>query len=175
MECGENRKLDEHYNHFSIDIGEESSLDVTKSLSTYFKPADKLRSTCEKCTHEYAQHNLRCTKWPSVLLLQLKRFRYNLNGESNKDQCSVFIPHHLHPKNDTATGSSPHYRLTGVIEHTGHKSSSGHYTANIYHDAKWHRCNDSVVTEINDNPDYIQTSNGINSNKAYVLMFEMKK
>ena len=33
--CGENRKLDEHYNHFSIDIGKESSMDVKKSLSTF--------------------------------------------------------------------------------------------------------------------------------------------
>ena len=122
-----------------------------------------------------AQHNLRCTKWPSVLFLQLKRFRYNSHGESNKDQCSVYIPHHLHPKNDTTTGSSPHYRRIGVIEHIGHNLSSGHHTANVYHDTIWDCYNDSVETVINDNPDYNQTANGINSNKAYVLMFEMKK
>ena len=59
-----------------------------------------------------------------------------------------------------------------MIEHTGHSSSSGHYTANIYHDAKWYCYNDSVVSKFNGNPDYNQTEFDINSNKAYVLMFE---
>ena len=61
-----------------------------------------------------------------------------------------------------------------MIEHTGYNSSSGHCTANIYHDVKWYCCNDIVMAMINDNPDYTKTANGINSNKAYDLMFEMK-
>ena len=176
LECGNNRKLDEHYNHFSIDIGSSSSVDVTKSLSKFFNPTDnELRLTCETCKHESARHSLQCTKWPSVLILQLKRFRYNSNGEAEKVLCNVSIPHYLSLGDIDSTIESSKYRLSGMIEHKGQTSLSGHYTANIRLDNEWYRCNDSLVNALNDDIDYSDRAKHVTNDGAYVLMYESLK
>ena len=96
---------------------------------------------------------------PYVLILSLKRFKYNQNSNFKLRQMIGYtIDLELENKK---------YELYGVINHYG-SINSGHYTAIIKNrEKKWIMCNDSSVYEI-------EEKRVINSN-AYILFYISKE
>ena len=164
--CGKERRINEHYNHFSI----AESSDITVALSDFFKPSnDALLSTCETCKCDRSSHTLLCTKWPKVLVLQIKRFECNKDGKATKSSRSVFVPYMFKPGSASVDKI---YNLTGIIHHMGSSPSSGHYTADVLRNGSWYRCNDSVIAEVDLQSEYSANASGLHTKSAYILMFE---
>ena len=98
-------------------------------------------------------------KLPYVLILSLKRFKYNQTSNFKLRQMITY-PLDLELENKK-------YELYGVINHYG-SINSGHYTAIIKNcEKKWIMCNDSNVYEI-------EEKRVMNSN-AYILFYISKE
>ena len=97
---------------------------------------------------------------PYVLILSLKRFKYNQNSNFKLRQMITY------PLRDLEVGNKQ-YDLFGVINHYG-SINSGHYTAIIKNkENKWTLCNDSSVHEI-------EEKRVMHSN-AYILFYISKE
>ena len=99
-------------------------------------------------------------KLPYVLILSLKRFKFNQNSNFKLRQMITY------PLYDLKLGDKS-YDLYGVVNHYG-SISSGHYTAIIKKDNKnWYMCDDSRVYQIEENR--VMHSN------AYILFYICKE
>ena len=99
-------------------------------------------------------------KLPYVLILSLKRFKFNQNSNFKLRQMITY------PVYDLKLGDKS-YDLYGVVNHYG-SISSGHYTAIIKKDGKdWYMCDDSRVYKIEENR--VMHSN------AYILFYICKE
>ena len=99
-------------------------------------------------------------KLPYVLILSLKRFKFNQNSNFKLRQMITY------PVYDLKLGDKC-YDLYGVVNHYG-SISSGHYTAIIKKDGKdWYMCDDSRVYKIDENR--VMHSN------AYILFYICKE
>ena len=94
-------------------------------------------------------------KLPYVLILSLKRFKFNQNSNFKLRQMITY------PLYDLELGGKK-YDLYGVVNHYG-SLSSGHYTAIIKKNKDWILCNDSSVS-------IIEEKRVMHSN-AYILFY----
>jgi len=99
--------------------------------------------------------NYEINKLPYVLVLALKRFKYNENNNFKLRQLITYPINNYKLKDKI-------YNLFGVIYHYG-GINSGHYTCAIRKDKKWILCDDSRITEIEEKR--VMTSN------AYILFY----
>ena len=99
--------------------------------------------------------NYEINKLPYVLILSLKRFKYNENNNFKLKQLITY------PINDFELKNKK-YDLYGVVYHYG-SINSGHYVCAIKHDNKWILCDDRSVYEIGE-------ERVMNSN-AYILFY----
>ena len=99
-------------------------------------------------------------RFPYVLILSLKRFKYNKNSNFKLRQMITY-PFELELENKK-------YDLYGVINHYG-SINSGHYTAYIKNrNKKWTLCNDSSITEVKDEKRVMHSN-------AYILFYISKE
>jgi len=98
-------------------------------------------------------------KLPYVLILSLKRFKFNQNSNFKLRQMITY------PLYDLELGGKK-YDLYGVVNHYG-SLSSGHYTAIIKKNKDWVLCNDSSVSKI-------EEKRVMHSN-AYILFYICKE
>jgi len=98
-------------------------------------------------------------KLPYVLILSLKRFKFNQNSNFKLRQMITY------PLYDLELGGKK-YDLYGVVNHYG-SLSSGHYTAIIKKNKDWVLCNDSSVS-------IIEEKRVMHSN-AYILFYICKE
>ena len=99
-------------------------------------------------------------KLPYVLILSLKRFKFNQNSNFKLRQMITYPLYDLKLEDKS-------YDLYGVVNHYG-SISSGHYTAIIKKDGKdWYMCDDSRVYKIEENR--VMHSN------AYILFYICKE
>ena len=112
---------------------------------------------CTKCKKHVCARKL-ITLWstPDILILHLKRFRYEKCARGgivrNKVEDRVIFPvdnldmtpYIMGPTSPSAPAV---YKLFGVSEHTGCTANSGHYTATVRNsrDGNWYKFNDSHV------------------------------
>jgi hypothetical protein len=103
--------------------------------------------------------NYEINKYPYVLILSLKRFKFNENNGFKLRQLITYPLYDFTLKNQK-------YDLFGVIYHYG-SINSGHYICVIKHKNKWILCDDRRIDEIDE-------ARIMNSN-AYILFYISKE
>ena len=116
--------------------------------------------SCRICGgQQYFFKNYEINKLPYVLILSLKRFKYNENNNFKLKQLITYPIFDFELKDKK-------YDLFGVINHYG-GINSGHYTCFIKYKDKWIACDDRRVFEIDQ-------ERVMNSN-AYILFYISKE
>jgi hypothetical protein len=59
----------------------------------------------------------------------------------------------------------PPYELVGILVHQGQTCASGHYLAYVKKDGEWFRCNDSIITKVDEET--------VLNQQAYIMMYEV--
>ena len=120
---------------------------------------------CHKCQGpEDFSKRYSINKLPYVLILSLKRFKFNKNSNFKLRQMITYPLYDLEMGNETVKQK---YDLYGIINHYGN-ISGGHYTAIIKDKNKeWVYCDDSSVYKIEENR--VMHSN------AYILFYISKE
>ncbi|KAJ7988553.1 hypothetical protein DPEC_G00324760 [Dallia pectoralis] len=164
--CGRTSSNSEDYNHLSLDISPEGTLQDCLALN--FKSC-VVDFRCPNCDGLQASRREQFHTLPRVLVLHLKRFRHRRWGVQ-KLKRSLLIPPKLslstlcgddvppctasYQRNrpsptwtEDPVTSSGYYQLTGILSHLGGFMLSGHYVSDIRAaNGKWLRCNDSMVS-----------------------------
>ncbi|KAJ2999482.1 hypothetical protein HDV02_002795 [Globomyces sp. JEL0801] len=137
-------------------------------LDEYFKEEDLESdyncSTCKK--YEKATKGLKLSKLPQILVLHLKRFRYNPNKKLDH---SITYPLNLNMQeyqSDFLKTLNTNYTLIAISNHYG-SVHGGHYTATTknWNDDGWCERNDSQVTSLG-------SGQPNNNTSAYILFYE---
>ena len=120
---------------------------------------------CHKCQGpEDFSKRYSINKLPYVLILSLKRFKFNKNSNFKLRQMITYPLYDLEIGNENMKKK---YDLYGIINHYG-SISGGHYTAIVKdQDNEWTLCNDSRVYKIEENR--VMHSN------AYILFYICKE
>ncbi|GMM56055.1 mRNA-binding ubiquitin-specific protease [Maudiozyma humilis] len=134
-------------------------------------------------------------KLPEVLLVQLKRFSFinntdtdnsmtNYNaysGRIEKIRKKINYGHEMTIPVDSVSSPSlkqneknRKYALSGVIYHHGLSSDGGHYTCDVYHkpNDKWYRIDDVAITELKKEDVLTVGDSGADPRTAYILMYQ---
>ncbi|OHT06064.1 hypothetical protein TRFO_05721 [Tritrichomonas foetus] len=122
---------------------------IEDSLKTFLQP-DHFECKDEALGKFDALRYHKITKAPKILIIQLKRFEYNLLTKE-RDKLNNFYKFNHSIDFSPVTGSheSVFYDLCGVVQHTG-SALSGHYFSDVHRDnGKWLCLNDVTVRKIN--------------------------
>ena len=112
--------------------------------------------SCRLCKGpQYFTKNYEINKLPYVLILSLKRFKYNENNNFKLKQLITYPIDNFKLKDKT-------YNLFGVVYHYG-SINSGHYVCAIRKENKWILCDDNIISEID--------INRVMSSNAYILFY----
>ena len=133
---------------------------IDDCLNLFFSPEDlEDPLSCRKCNGpQNFSKNYEINKLPYVLVLALKRFKYNENKNFKLKQLITY------PIDDYKIKDKI-YDLFGVIYHYG-GINSGHYTCAVRKGNKWKLCDDNRISDID-------TNKVMNSN-AYILFYISK-
>ena len=116
--------------------------------------------SCRVCGGpQYFFKNYEINRLPYVLILSLKRFKYNENNNFKLRQLITYPIFDFELKDKK-------YDLFGVVNHYG-GINSGHYTCTIKHNDKWITCDDRRVYEIE--------QERVMSSNAYILFYISKE
>ncbi|KAJ7987086.1 hypothetical protein DPEC_G00335100 [Dallia pectoralis] len=136
--CGRQSSTSELYNHLSLDISPERTLQACLALS--FKRC-MVDFRCPDCNSLQASKREQFHTLPRVLVLHLKRPWNVLSVLLDRTKTA---PSTVQEEPVTSSG---HYQLTGVISHLGGHMLSGHYISDVLGaNGKWLHCNDSMVS-----------------------------
>ena len=122
---------------------------------------------CEKCKKKtlFKKH-LEIEKLPRYLVISLKRFKYNLANTTKIQSLIKFPLEDLNLQNYVSHKNiNNKYNLFGIINHSG-GIEYGHYYSYFNINGTWVEFDDSKVYELN---------GGIESNKAYMLIYKSMK
>lgn len=128
--------------------------------------------SCPKCNRKVqSTKQIQISHWPKILILHLKRFQTDPQGNTSRIGTLVNVPLTLELKQFVDSHSSfktCKYELFGVVNHISASWHKGHYTANCRPNdgMDWFKFDDENVTSI-------KTSQVIDNN-AYILMFRLK-
>lgn len=128
--------------------------------------------SCPKCNKKiHSSRQIQISHWPKILIVHLKRFQTDPQGNTSRIGTLVDVPLTLELKQFIDSHSSfktCKYELFGVVNHIGASWNQGHYTANCRPSdgTDWFKFDDEKVTSI-------KTSQVIDNN-AYILMFRLK-
>ena len=165
------------------------------------KGANRYRCASESCQNQLvdlAERVTHVSKFPSHLVLSLKRFYYDRKtGRVAKLMHDVEFSRELFvsdPEPNAVPGSNVGYSLYGAIMHIGKNASSGHYVAYVTHssearfmvdgggydsdDSVWWRCDDESVTPLSSG-DWLslggkwgKRARQSNSSTVYMLLYK---
>lgn len=125
---------------------------------------------CEKCENKVeATKILKIWTVPKILIIQLKRFNYDLRKKNQHIQFPIHLnmtKYITHPvaRDEHGQIGLQMYELIGVIEHSGNLTG-GHYIAKCKTKIGWKTFNDASVNDLSE--DEIVGTN------AYVLIYRM--
>jgi ubiquitin C-terminal hydrolase len=108
---------------------------------------------CEvcKCKYNKREKTQRIVAMPTVLIVVLSRFTYDLGRSARRKVCDrVRIDNWLLFGNITEPQKPDNYRLTSFINHLGKNAESGHYQSYVRypkHENRWLNFDDDFVTE----------------------------
>ena len=113
---------------------------------------------------------------PDHLIVQLKRFEYNLaKGERTKINSVFDFPCSLDLKTHCVTGvENTEFQLTGVVIHSG-SANFGHYYSFVIKNECWYKCNDKTITSVSFDEMYKTASGRERSEASACLLFYSRK
>eukprot|EP00591_Stephanopyxis_turris_P004179 CAMPEP_0195513962 /NCGR_PEP_ID=MMETSP0794_2-20130614/5497_1 /TAXON_ID=515487 /ORGANISM="Stephanopyxis turris, Strain CCMP 815" /LENGTH=340 /DNA_ID=CAMNT_0040642101 /DNA_START=507 /DNA_END=1529 /DNA_ORIENTATION=+ len=181
-DCGHESLKFDVYSTISLPVldSEGPLSDCLKQFTSMEQLDEENAWFCSKCKKHVCAKKL-ITLWstPDILILHLKRFKFNTcnkNGRllRSKVEHKVNFPVDGLDMSPFMVGpvdkdAPPVYTLFGVSEHQGKTANSGHYTATVRNsaDGKWYRFNDSHVG--------ITSSDASITGGAYVLFYQRSK
>ena len=115
---------------------------LEKNLQQYFDE-EVIERRCSQCGHNEGTQVISFSEDPELLIIQLKRFKYE-NNRVQKIDSEVSVPLRM----NLPSGSL--YKIIGTINHIGNSAASGHYTSTVYNETKKNFClvNDEQIQEI---------------------------
>lgn len=134
---------------------------------------------CSNCKENHPNIK-KCSLWrfPTILFIHLKRFKYTSRGKYIKDNSPIKIPKILNLSkycdklnvfNDSVI---PNYELGGISHHYG-STNGGHYIADCkrINSKEWYNLDDSCVKKYNQQP--FNDNSVIQSESAYILRYDL--
>ncbi|XP_019209392.1 uncharacterized protein LOC102081728 isoform X2 [Oreochromis niloticus] len=156
---------------------DNNEYNVEKELKDFFQEVcidGDNQLYCEICDAKAgAKIKLEMTRYPDVLTLLLKRFKFDYRYQEHvKIKRAVTVPDTLQiPENQT-------YELYAFVEHFG-DLRSGHYTVTIksQDDDRWYNFNDTCVRLLPEGPFQLERNKTAltRSSTAYLLFYRRKK
>lgn len=144
------------------DLGFSSTYTVESSLETYFE-AQRIDRNCKHCGSKNSTMATSIKKFPSFLVLHLKRFTQKFH-KNNYVQVKIedFVDFEFEIKLEGNT-----YHLMGIINHRG-DLDHGHYTSFVYHreTKNWMFFDDA-------NCEIVQNPSRMKSKDNYILIYEL--
>lgn len=172
QDCGRPSLTRDRYMDLSLDINQPNIANLDDALYEYTKTEtlDEDNAVfCQKCKKKQrVTKGLRLATAPSILVCHLKRFAFDRYGRLIRLHKKIKFPARLEIGDFMSTlnkARPPPYDLVGVLVHQGHTCASGHYLAFVKKNNEWFKCNDSVVTQVDEATVFDQ--------QAYILMYEV--
>lgn len=142
-----------------LDIQDDKITSVKAALDQFVSKADVAGYTCTDTQEELTVSNQRLLEQlPEVLILQLKRFVYSVDGGLQKIVKDITISIDLEISKELVSAQGrkklsaerSRYKLTGIIYHDGKEANKGHYVSDVYHAGYncWMNYDDACVKAI---------------------------
>lgn len=170
--CGRTSLTRDRYMDLSLDINRPEIRTLDDALYGFTKSEilDGDNSVfCQKCDKKRSvTKGLRLATAPSILVCHLKRFAFNHYGRLIRLHKKVDFPMQLEIgefMSNLNKATPPPYDLVGILVHQGQTCASGHYVSFVKKGGQWYRCNDSVVSKVDQATVFSQ--------QAYILMYEV--
>lgn len=163
----------DRYMDLSLDIQGKEIEDLRGALK-HFTQTEILdkdnKVTCERCkTKRIVSKGLRLATAPTVLVCHLKRFAFNIYGQTTRLSKFVEYPITLEIGDFMSRANQskpPPYELVGVLVHAGQSCERGHYLAFVKSGSSWYKANDEEVTLVDEEVVLRQ--------QAYILFYEVE-
>mmetsp|Transcript_28240 Transcript_28240/g.56818 ORF Transcript_28240/g.56818 Transcript_28240/m.56818 type:complete len:708 (+) Transcript_28240:220-2343(+) len=163
----------DRYMDLSLDINSKSIHTLSDALENFTMDetldADN-KVTCTRCkAKRVVTKGLRLATAPTMLVINYKRFAYDMYGRMSRIAKNVSFPLRLVIKDFMSKanrGKPPPYSLVAVLVHKGRSCDRGHYIAYVRKGKDWYLANDEVVTKVD--------VSEVLSAQAYVLVYEVE-
>lgn len=163
----------DRYMDLSLDINSNNIQTLDDALENFTMDetldADN-KVTCTRCkAKRVVTKGLRLATAPTMLVINYKRFTYDMYGRMSRIAKNVSFPLRLVIKDFMSRanlGKPPPYSLVAVLVHKGRSCDRGHYIAYVRKGKDWYLANDDVVTKVN--------VSEVLSAQAYVLVYEVE-
>jgi len=170
--CGRASLTRDRYMDLSLDINDPQISSLDDALYEYTKTelldGDNL-VFCQKCEKKRSvTKGLRLATAPSIMVCHLKRFAFDNYGRLIRLHKKIEFPTRLEIgdfMSNLNKARPPPYDLVGILVHQGQTCASGHYLAFVKKNGEWFKCNDSVVTRVDEAT--------VLDQQAYILMYEV--
>ena len=170
--CGRASLTRDRYMDLSVDINNPDvhSLDDALFEFTKEETLDEDNAVfCQRCRcKQSVTKGLRLATAPSMLVCHLKRFAFNDYGRLVRLHKPITFPQKLvigDYMSDLNKATPPPYDLVSVLVHQGQTCASGHYVSFVKRNGDWFKCNDDIVTKVDENI--------VMRQQAYILMYEV--
>ena len=137
----------ETFTTFSLDVKNHKS--IQESLNTFLEP-DRFETNVKDNGKMKAFRLHKVKTPPTILIIQLKRFEYNIQKkEREKINSKYEFSSELDFSPVMIDNLSVFYDLCGVVQHTG-TAQGGHYFSDVKNDeGKWFCLNDTISRKVN--------------------------
>jgi len=170
--CGNQSLTRDRYMDLSLDINDPDTSTLEDALYQFTK-AESLEDDnavfCVKCNvKQPVTKCLRLATAPSILVCHLKRFAVNRFGQPLRLNKKISFPRRLEISeymSQLNKATPPPYDLVGILVHQGQTCDSGHYLSYVKRLGQWYKCNDNVVTQVDEETALDQ--------QAYILIYEV--
>ncbi|EJK46029.1 hypothetical protein THAOC_35324 [Thalassiosira oceanica] len=169
--CGKTSLTRDRYMDLSLDItGNVATLDGALEKFTEEETlSDSNKVFCSRCQLKRVMtKGLRLATAPTMLVINYKRFAYDMYGRMSRLSKPVHFPLRLEIgeyMSRANRGKPQPYTLVAVLVHRGRSCDRGHYFAYVRKGKDWYLCNDSVVTKVD--------VSEVLKSQAYVLVYEV--
>ncbi|KAL3933713.1 MAG: hypothetical protein SGBAC_010275, partial [Bacillariaceae sp.] len=170
--CGNQSLTRDRYMDLSLDIIDPDTTSLEDALYQFTK-AESLEHDnavfCVKCNVKQSVSKcLRLATAPSILVCHLKRFAINHFGHQLRLNKKISFPRRLEISDYMSQlnkATPPPYDLVGILVHQGQTCDSGHYLSYVKRLGQWYKCNDNVITQVDEETALDQ--------QAYILIYEV--
>lgn len=170
--CGNQSLTRDRYMDLSLDVNDEEICTLEDALE-HFTKVESLREDnavfCVKCAVKQSVTKcLRLATAPSILVCHLKRFAVNRFGQPIRLNKKITFPKRLEIADYMSQlnkATPPPYDLVGILVHQGQTCDSGHYLSYVKRLGQWYKCNDNVITQVDEETALDQ--------QAYILVYEV--
>jgi ubiquitin carboxyl-terminal hydrolase 8 len=163
LQCGHSNIRFEPFMYLSLPLTDKCNLTLQDCLDEYCRVEylqDENQWYCKRCKrHVDAKKKTDLWILPPILIVHLKRFRFNDSGHAaSKNEARVAYPirhwdlERCVKSRAQRTCANLSYDLYAVSNHVGGRLGSGHYTAYCLNrfDDEWYQFNDSSATRVDE-------------------------